>query len=372
MADVFEIASEDGDARTGVLRTKSAKVETPFFMPVATKAAAKYIDSKDLEGVQAKSIIANAFVLFLTPGVDVIEKFGGIHKFMNFKGNIFTDSGGFQMYSDSFLITTKDNGIYFKNPFNGEKIFCTPEMDMDMQLKINSDVAMCLDSMPRFGHSKGRIMDSMRKTYDWAKRCKEHHDKNDSKGQLLFGIAQGGIYPELRRLSARKISDIGFDGLAFGGLALGEPAEQMFAAVDAGIKEMPKEKPKYLMGLGNPTSIIDAVSRGIDCFDSRYPTMTARHNRIMTAAGDMNISKQVYAKDEGPLDEECDCYVCKNFSRAYLYHLVKTREPNALRYLSLHNLRFMIRLMENIRTAIKEGRFEKFRKEFKERFKTVD
>ena len=368
-AKVFEITAEDGAARTGVLTTKSAKIETPFFMPVATKATAKYVDAKDFEDIKAQSIISNAFVLYLTPGADLINKLGGIHKFMNFKGNIFTDSGGFQMYSDSFLLGTKKDGVFFKNPFNGEKIFCTPEDNMELQLKIDSDVAMCLDSMPRFGHSKRRIIDSLQKTHEWAKRCKEYHDKHDKNGQLLFGIAQGGTYPDLRKLSAKKISEIGFDGLAFGGLALGEPVDKMFEAIKAGMEEMPKEKIKYLMGVGEPTQIVEAVGLGVDCFDSRYPTMTARHNQIMTSKGNITIDKKEYAEDEGPLDEECDCWVCKRFSRAYLYHLIKTREPNALRYLTIHNLRLMMRLMEDIRKAIKEGRFEEFKQKIKENFK---
>ena len=366
---MFEIINEEGNARYGVLKTKSGSYETPFFMPVATKATGKYLDSADLKRVGVKTIISNAFILSLSPGVDVIEKFGGIHKFMDFDGNIFTDSGGFQMYSERFLFGTNEDGIKFKNPFTGEIILCTPEMDMDFHLKINSDVAMCLDDMPMYPASKNRILESLKKTHEWARRCKKYHDKNNAKGQLLFGIAQGGLIPELRRMSAKVISGIGFDGLALGGLALGETSQEMYDAVIMGLKNMPKEKIKYLMGVGTPERILECVELGIDCFDSRYPTMTARHNQLFTRNGLLMMQKKEFSEDEKPIEEGCDCPICRKYSRAYINHLIKTQEANVKRLMSLHNLRFMERLMQDIRTTIKENSFESFKKEFLEQYK---
>lgn len=366
---MFEITATDGNARCGVLKTKSGRYETPFFMPVATKGTGKYLDSLDLKNIGAKTIIANAFILSLSPGVDVIEKFGGIHKFMEFDGNIFTDSGGFQMYSERFLAGTNEDGIKFKNPFTGEVILCTPERDMDFHLKINSDVAMCLDDMPTYPASRNRVLKSLRRTHAWARRCKKYHDEHNEKGQLLFGICQGGLIPELRRLSAKVISGIGFDGLALGGLALGETAQEMYDAVIVNLKNLPKEKIRYLMGVGTPERLLECVELGIDCFDSRYPTMTARHNQLFTRSGLLMIEKKEFADDEKPIEENCDCPVCKNYSRAYIYHLIKTQEANVKRLMSLHNLRFMELLMKDIRAAIKENRFERFKKEFLENYK---
>ncbi|MBN2111490.1 tRNA guanosine(34) transglycosylase Tgt [Candidatus Woesearchaeota archaeon] len=360
---MFRIESEDGNARTGKLKLAHGTIKTPFFMPVATKAVAKFIDSGDFKQSKTQCIISNSLILHLTAGSDAIKKLGGIHKFMNWGKGIFTDSGGFQMYSEQMLIETKAHGVLFKHPKNGKKFFCSPEGSMDIQQKIGSDVAMCLDDMPKFGAKKERILDSMKKTYEWAKRCKAHHEKINRKKQLLFGICQGGLYPELRKKSAEMISSIGFDGLAFGGLALGEPISKMFSAVKVGMGSMPKEKPKYLMGVGFPSQIIEAVSMGVDCFDSTYPTMTARHNYLLTMNGVVEIDKNRYAEDGNPVEKECDCYICRNFSRAYIHHVSKTKEPAGYRLRTLHNLMFMARLMERIRTAIKENELNKLKKE---------
>lgn len=361
---MFKITAEEGNARTGKLKLAHGTIKTPFFMPVATKAIAKFIDAGDFKQSKTQCIISNSLILHLMVGSQEIEKLGGIHKFMNWKNGIFTDSGGFQMYSKQMLIRTTKLGVMFRNPKNGKKFFCSPEDNMEIQQAIGSDVAMCLDDMPRFGEKKQRITDSMKKTYEWAKRCKSHHDRINKKKQLLFGICQGGIYPDLRKKSAEMISSIDFDGLAFGGLALGEPINKMFKAVKIGMKSMPKEKPKYLMGVGVPTQIIEAVSTGVDCFDSRYPTMTARHNYLLTMKGIVEIDKKRFAEDENPIEEGCDCYICRNFSRAYMHYIAKTKEPAGYRLRSLHNIRFMTRLMERIRNAIKENKLKKLKKEF--------
>ena len=365
---IFEITAESGSARTGILKTKTCELETPFFMPVATKASGKHYDSNDLQKIKAQCIISNAFILSLSPGLEIMDKFKGIHNFMRWNKNIFTDSGGFQMYSSKFLVGTTEDGIKFKNPFTGKVILCTPEKDMDMHLRIDSDVAMCLDDMPTYPASRNRILESLKKTHDWARRCKEYHDKNKN-GQLLFGIVQGGLYDDLRRLSAKVISEIDFDGLAIGGLALGEPPEEMMHIIRHTQQYLPKEKIKYVMGVGEPKQILECVEFGIDCFDSTYPTMTARHNQLFTKNGLIRINKEQFKDDTNPIDEECDCPLCKNYSRAYIHHLVKTQEPNAKRLMSLHNLRFILKLIEDIRKSIKENKFQEFKDEFLKNYK---
>jgi len=283
---------------------------------------------------------------------------------MNWDGGVFTDSGGFQMYSKDMLIGTTLNGVKFKDPHTGTKFFCTPEKNMNLQHDIGADVIMCLDDMPTFGVDKKRIIESMKKTFEWAKRCKKEHDKINTKKQLLFGICQGGTFPELREKSAEMISSIDFDGLAFGGLALGEPMAKMFSAIKAGMKNMPKEKPRYLMGVGVPSQIIEAVSMGVDCFDSTYPTMTARHNSLLTFDGAIDISKVKYAEDESPVDSSCDCYACKNFSKAYMYYMARQKTPTGYRLRTIHNIRFMTRFMEKIRKAIENNELDSLKKKF--------
>jgi queuine tRNA-ribosyltransferase len=364
---MFKIESKEGNARTGKLKLANAEVKTPFFMPVATKATAKFVDTKDLEKSNVQCVISNSLILDLMVGNENIAKRGGIHKFMNFNGGVFTDSGGFQMYSEHMLIETKKFGVAFRDPRNGKRFFCSPEKSMEIQQKIGADVAMCLDDMPMYGASKKRLEESMQKTYEWAKRCKQEHDtlnKKKKKGkQLLFGICQGGTYKDLREKSAEMISSIDFDGLAFGGLALGEPIGKMFDAVKAGMKKMPEQKPKYLMGVGVPLQIIDAVSMGVDCFDSTYPTQIARHDYLLTMKGKIEINKSKFADDKNPIEEGCDCHACKNYSRSYLHFLSKTKEPAGYRLRTIHNIRFMTRLMAEIRKAIKGNRLLKFRKE---------
>lgn len=360
---MFEIITEDGTARLGKLKVNGREAETPFFMPVVTKGAAKFINNKELEQVGSGAIICNGFILSIAPGLDILKKTGGIHKFINYKGVVFTDSGGFQMYSDKFLEKTTDEGIHFKDPIHGQKLLMTPEKSMEIQNTVSSDVAMCLDDMPLYGATKERIQESVLKTINWAKRCKEHHDEI-KKGQLLFGIIQGGTDPEMREFCARAITSINFDGYAFGGLAIGEPAEETFKAVKAAIKFVPKEKPRYLMGVGTPELILEAVSMGVDCFDSRYPTMTARNGTLFTSKGQINIDKKDFELDEKPIDEKCDCFTCKNFTRAYIHHLTRLHEPTGNTLKTIHNVTWIQNFMKEIRKAIKEGRFEKFKKEF--------
>ena len=359
----FEIIAEDGKARVGKLKTNHGTFETPFFMPVATKAVGKSFDGKDLEAMKTPSIICNSFVLSLAPGMERFKETKGIHQFMNFHKNIFTDSGGFQMYSNKFLIMTNEKGVKFKDPINGGEVFCSPEKSMQTQLTINSDVHMCLDDMPRLGAGHSRCVESIKKTAAWAKQCKTYHDQHKD-GHLLFGICQGGLHEDLRKLSAEKITAIDFDGIALGGLALGEGTQSMLKAIDVTLPFLPKEKPRYLMGIGVPTEIITTIGRGMDVWDSIYPTMNARHDHLFTMQGTLEINNKKYASDFSPIEEECDCYTCKNFTRSYLHHLSRMKEAQSDRLNSLHNLRFMHRLTEQARTAIKEQRFAKFEKTF--------
>jgi len=373
MADnVFEIKCRDNKtkARTGILFTKSGRIETPFFMPVATKTAVKHVSSCDLHKMGANAIISNAFVLSLKPGVELIRKMGGIAKFMNFKGIVFSDSGGFQMYSPRLYVKSKEDGVIFRNPYSLQKIFITPEKDMEIQLGLGSDVAMCLDSMPLISESKESVAEAVRKTSKWAKRCKEHHDKLEEglpmkKRQLLFGIIQGGIHEDLRRISAKEIVGLNFDGYSIGGLALGEPKEDEYKMIEVCKEIIPEEKPVYLMGAGEPLELLEAISRGVDIFDSRFPTQNARRGAIFTSEGRINLKAGKYKEDDKPLDMDCDCFVCKSYTRAYIRHLLLSEEGVGLRLASYHNLHFLQRLMEDARKAIKRGKFKEFVEDFK-------
>lgn len=375
---MFNLIKKDGNARLGELKTKSGKVNTPFFMPVATKATVKYISSKDLEDMNCKVIISNAFVLYLRPGDEFIKKEGGIKSFMNYPGVNFTDSGGFQMYSDAFLIKTSDKGVWFKSPFDGIKYFVTPEKDMDIQLNINSDVAMCLDVMPNFhGVEKDEIKEAVRKTTLWAKRCKVHHDlkqKNipKSKRQLLFGITQGGIHKDLRKKSIEDLRKLDFDGYSVGGMGMGEPKKGQYKMVKLQRSMIPEEKPMYLMGIGSPVELLEGVERGADIFDSKFPTQNARRGTIFTSKGKLRLLKKDHEHDQKPLDENCNCFVCKNYTRSYLRHLINQKEGTGYRLVSYHNLFYLMRLMENIREAIKEGKFAKFKKKIIAIYKKTD
>ncbi len=363
---MFNIIAEDSEARFGKLKTKHGTVETPFFMPIATKGTAKQVSHSELKTIGSDIIITNAFILYLKPGLEVIRKFKGIHKFMNWDKSIFTDSGGFQILSKSFLHQADDKGVYFKNPFDGTKKFFTPEDIIKIEEEIGSDVAMTLDFVPHYGNTKEYIAECTRITHLWAKRCLESH--TDSH-QLLFGICQGGTFKDLREKSSKFISSLDFDGIALGGLGIGEGSKSMYSTIKMSIKLIDKNKPRYLMGVGSPEDILESVSLGIDCFDSRFPTMNARHGGIFTNNGKINIEKSIYKSDESPLDKNCRCYTCKNFSKAYIHHLYRTYEPIKDRYGNIHNLFFIQNLIKQIRKAIKNNEFNEFKKEFFENYK---
>ena len=367
---VFSIKVRDRSARIGILKTCSGSVETPFFMPVATKATAKYINPKQLEELGAKTIISNAFILSIRPGVSVVKKLGGIKKFMNFSGINITDSGGFQMYSKELYLKSGNKGVYFKNPVSGEKIFMTPEKNMKIQSDVGADIAMCLDRMPLYEDSKKEIEKAVELTTNWAERCKKEHNKLQKKipfekRQLLFGITQGGIYSDLRKKSAEEISALNFDGYAIGGFGMGETFKEEMKIVKQQKKILPKDKPVYLMGIGNPAEILEAISLGCDIFDSRMPTQNGRRGTLFTSKGKLKILNKKYTKDKNPIDKNCKCFVCKNYSRAYIRHLLREDEAVGKELASYHNLYYLQDLIKNAKDAIKKKKLDKIRNKIK-------
>lgn len=358
---MLTIKSQEGEARTGILNLKICKVKTPFFMPVATKAAIKNLTTDLLIDTNTECIISNAFILSLRPGVKVISDHRGLHKYMGWKKGIFTDSGGFQILSKDFLIKRTDQGVKFRDPYSGKKATFTPEDSIKVQNEINSDVAMCLDDVPHYGKGKKYQAECVKRTTQWAKRCKAAHE---NEKQLLFGIAQGGTDNELRKKSAEQINSIGFDGYALGGLCLGETKTELIKAINSQVSVFDKDKPKYIMGMGSPDDIIEAVSMGIDCFDSIYPTQNARRGSLFTKRGTLKIGSGKYKNNLGPVEEGCKCYTCKNYSMGYVHHLLSVHETLGMTLATIHNLYFMQTFMAEIRDAISSGEFDNYKKEF--------
>ncbi len=373
----FKILYKDKktSARVGKLYTRKGVIETPFFMPVATKATAKFVNPAVLYELGSRAIISNALILHIRPGEKSIKKMGGIGNFMNFAGVNVTDSGGFQMYTPSIYISSNDKGVYFKNPINGEKLFITPEHNMEIQFDIGSDIAMCLDRMPLYENSKEEISEAVDLTTKWAARCKKHHDKLQkkipiNKRQLLFGIVQGGIYKDLREKSATELSKLDFDGYSIGGLALPDDCygrnkdkakKYEYEAIKTAKKIIGDNKIVYLMGEGEPLEVMEAITRGIDMFDSKYPTETARRGTLLTSSGKIKILNKKYSYDKAPIDKNCKCFVCRNYTRSYIRHLLKEDEGVGKELASYHNLYFMQNLFSNIRNAIKKGKFLEFK-----------
>ena len=360
---MFKLINEDEKsfARVGKLKTAHGTVKTPFFMPVATKGSAKLISQGQLKELGTTAIIANSYLLYLKPGVDLVEEVGGMHKFMNWDNCIFTDSGGFQILSPEFLIKGTSKGVLFKSPFDGQEHLISPEKAMEIQNKLGSDVAMVLDDVPHYGLKYDIYAKSVKRTRDWAKKCKAAHN-NDK--QLVFGIAQGGTHKDLRARSIADLKELDFDGLALGGLCIGEPKKLMLETVQFSAPLLPKEKPHYLMGVGSPDDLLECINLGIDAFDSCFPTRMARHGVAFTSKGTTNLVKSVHAKNLGPLDNDCDCFVCKNHSRAYLHHLFKVKEFNSSMLLSYHNTYFIQKLMAKTIKAIEKNEFQEFKQDF--------
>ncbi len=370
-AVTFELLKTDKKtgARRGVLHTPHGDVQTPVFMPVGTQATVKAMKPEDVANLGhegAHILLSNTYHLYLRPGHELVKKAGGLHKFMNWNGAILTDSGGFQVFSLGDLRKITEEGVKFRSYIDGSTHFFTPEKSMEVQNALGSDIIMAFDECVPYPAEHDYVEKSLNRTTRWLKRCKEAH--KNTENQSLFGIMQGGVYKDLRAESARQIVDLDLPGYAIGGLSVGEPKEIMYDVMDDCVARLPKEKPRYLMGVGSPDCILEGVERGIDMFDCVLPTRVARNGMAMTSHGRVNIKNAKYEEDFTPLDPECDCYCCRNYSRAYLRHLFKSDEIMSSMLLSEHNLHFLVRLAENIRQAIDEDRFAEFKQEFTEKY----
>jgi queuine tRNA-ribosyltransferase len=353
---------EKSKARYGKITTPHSEFETPIFMPVGTQATVKYLTKEELEAAGAKIILGNTYHLWNQPGHEIVEEAGGLHKFMNWDQSILTDSGGFQVFSLAKLRDITEEGVTFRHHKNGSKLFLSPEKAIEIQNSLGSDIMMSFDECPPYPASYDYLKKSLERTLRWAVRGKNAHKYPDRQG--LFGIVQGGFHQYLREYSAQETVKIGFDGYAIGGTSVGEPKELQNLALDYALPFIPEDKPRYLMGVGSPGAILDAVERGIDMFDCVLPTRIARHGTAMTHKGRVLLKNKEHERDFGPIDDKCDCYTCKHYSRAYIRHLIKAGEMLAGRLISIHNIHFLMNLMANIRKAIKEGYFLEFKEAF--------
>lgn len=353
-------------ARLGKVHTPHGSFETPVFMPVGTLATVKTMSPEELTEIGSKIILSNTYHLWLRPGEDIIREAGGLHKFMNWDGSILTDSGGFQVFSLSDLRNIEEKGVHFRNHISGEKLFLSPEKAMQIQNSLGSDIMMAFDECPPYPAEHKYMKDSVERTSRWAERCLKAHERPEDQG--LFGIIQGGEYEELRKQSAKDLTSLDFPGYAIGGLSVGEPKDVMNRVLDFTTPWLPDNKPRYLMGVGSPDSLIDGSIRGIDMFDCVLPTRIARNGTCMTSNGRLVVRNAKFARDFSPLDPNCDCHTCKNYSRAYIRHLIKADETFGLRLTTYHNLYFLVKLMEQVREAIKADRLGDFREEFFEQY----
>lgn len=349
-------------ARLGVLHTPHGDIETPIFMPVGTQATVKSMTPEELKEIGSQIILSNTYHLYLRPGHELVKKAGGLHEFMHWDKPILTDSGGFQVFSLGPLRKISEEGVEFRSHLDGSKHFLTPEKAMEIQNALGSDIIMAFDECAPYPASREYVKNSLERTTRWLERCKEAH-KNPEK-QALFGIIQGGMYKDLREQSAKEITAIDLPGYAIGGLSVGEPKPMMYDILEHTTPFMPVDKPRYLMGVGSPDDLIEGVIRGVDMFDCVLPTRIARNGTAMTSQGKVVVRNATYAEDFTPLDPECDCYTCRNYTKAYIRHLIKTNEMLGARLITTHNLHFLLKLMENIRQAIREDRLLDFREEF--------
>ena len=357
----FELLATDGKARRGRLTFPRGVVETPAFMPVGTYGTVKGMLPRDVEAIGAQIILGNTFHLWLRPGTKVIQQHGDLHDFMQWKGPILTDSGGFQVFSLGAMRKIKEEGVYFSSPVDGAKVFMGPEESMQVQRELGSDIVMIFDECTPYPADEDTARRSMELSLRWAKRSKAAHEGNPS---ALFGIVQGGMHESLRLRSLEGLCEIGFDGLAIGGLSVGEPKDEMMRVLDFLRGHMPPEKPRYLMGVGKPEDLVEGVRRGVDMFDCVMPTRNARNGHLFTEAGVIKIRNAVHRHDQNPLDSACDCYTCQNFSRAYLHHLDKCGEMLGSMLNTIHNLRHYQRLMAGLRSAIQQGTLTDFVEDF--------
>ena len=367
----FELFKIDANsqARLGVIHTAHGAVHTPVFCPVGSLATVKTLTPDELDEIGCEMILANNYHLYLRPKSEVVAELGGLHKFMNWPKPILTDSGGFQVFSLANLRTINDEGVTFKSHIDGSMHFFTPEKAIYMQELLSSDIAMAFDHVPPADADRDLVNKSLERTALWAKRCLASHTKKD---QQIFGIVQGGLFSDLRQRAAKEITSLPFDGFAVGGLSLGEPKEKMYSILEETVPFLPKDKVRYLMGVGAPEDIVQGVARGIDVFDCVLPTRVARNGALFTDEGRKNIRRAQYIKMDAPFDSNCNCYTCRNFSAAYLSHLFKSDELLGMRLASIHNISFLWHLIKNIRLAITQDRFTSFAAAFLNRYQTTD
>ncbi len=357
--------SKESKARLGRLETRHGVVETPVFMPVGTQATVKTMSPHELEELGVEIILSNTYHLYLRPGHDIVQEAGGLHSFMGWEQPILTDSGGFQVFSLGDLRTISEKGVEFRSHLDGSKHFISPEKSMEIQMALGADIAMAFDECAPYPAERDYVQNSKDLTTRWAKRCQEAHIRED---QALFGIVQGGMYADLRRESALELIELDFPGYGIGGLSVGEPKELMYEVLDDLMPLMPGNKPRYLMGVGSPDCLVEGVLRGVDMFDCVWPTRLARHGMVLTEQGNMAIRNQPFARDFLPIEEQCTCYACRKFSRAYIRHLLKTNEVLGIRLTTIHNIAFLMRLMKNIRSAIAADTLTEFSRELLVRF----
>ena len=358
--------SNECNARLGKIYTDHGEIETPIFMPVGTRATVKTMTPDELKDIGTQIILGNTYHLYLRPGMNIIKKAGGLHKFMNWDLPILTDSGGFQVFSLANNRKIYEDGVEFRSHIDGSKQFISPEISIDIQNTLGSDIMMSFDECAPYPADYDYIKNSMERTTRWAKRCKDHHKNTDK--QALFGIVQGGMYKDLREKSARDLVDLDFPGYSIGGLSVGEPLELMNEMLDHTIQFLPEDKPRYNMGIGSPNYIFESVERGIDMMDCVLPTRIARNGTVFTSDGRLVIKNARYKEDFSPLDHNCDCYTCKNYTRAYIRHLFNVDEILGLRLATIHNLYFLIELMEKIRESIKNDNFKLLKDDFYKKY----
>ncbi|OGO22712.1 MAG: tRNA guanosine(34) transglycosylase Tgt, partial [Chloroflexi bacterium RBG_16_50_9] len=368
-ADHFRLVQTYNGARAGELLTAHGLVTTPVFLPVGSQATVKTLTPDEVRDLGFSMVLANTYHLYLRPGVDVIEKMGGLHKFMAWDGAILTDSGGYQIFSLAPLCRVNDEGVTFRSHIDGSEHFITPELAVRYQETLGADVVMVLDECSAYGDSREKVKQAMIRTHQWAERCRQAHQRRD---QALYAIVQGGVFPELRRESVAYLAALDFTGYAIGGLSVGEPKEATLSLTESTAVLLPERKPRYLMGVGSPEDLVESVARGIDIFDCALPTRVARNGALFTGQGRRNIRNAVFSRMERPIDSGCDCYTCRHFSAAYLSHLFKSEELLAYRLATIHNLRFISNLMQRIRQAIIDGTFNAFRESFLAGYKTTD
>ncbi|NMM51779.1 tRNA guanosine(34) transglycosylase Tgt [Paenibacillus aquistagni] len=353
-------------ARLGIVHTPHGSFETPIFMPVGTLATVKTMSPEDLKEMDARIILSNTYHLFLRPGHELVREAGGLHKFMNWDRAILTDSGGFQVFSLSDMRKIEEEGVHFKSHLNGDKLFLSPEKVMEIENALGPDIMMAFDECAPYPADYDYVKHSMERTTRWAERCLEAHARPHD--QALFAIVQGGMYADLRKQSAMDLTSMDFPGYAIGGLSVGEPKHLMYEVLDSTMPLLPFNKPRYLMGVGSPDALIEGAIRGVDMFDCVLPTRIARNGTTMTSEGRLVVRNAKFERDFGPLDPNCDCYTCRNYSRAYLRHLIKCDETFGLRLTTYHNLYFLLNLMKQVRQAIREDRLGDFRDEFFEKY----